>query len=237
MRPSRTKSSIRQVHVQLATVLAIVLVTGFVAQSAFAHPFDCQHNHCGLLTKQSPPDILVGQVEAVATTKQTLQVFHWARKHHYWHNVPADAHGYPAFVTLLSLSIPVFEHGQPKRRSVTVAMTREEYDSGPIKPGAVIRYAPHVFYGNNAAYRNARTHKDPVKEAYWWTLGCIAQLCAPNDNQCVARYHPGRFNWHTGAQLTLTTGAPMPNGIKIDTLTLLPKPPSQRLGQQTKYSN
>lgn len=209
------------------TAAALFWIALLIAPSAFAQPFDCPHNHCGLLTKQSPPDILVGQIEAVATSKQTLQVFHWARDHHFWHNVPADAQGYPAFVTLLSLSIPVTKNGHTNRHSVTVAMTREEYESGPILPGAVIRYAPHAFYGNNAAYRNARTQHDPLKESYWWTLGCIAQLCAPNDSQCLARYRPGRFDWHSGAQLDLTSGTPTPNGIVIDTLTLLPQPRPQ----------
>ena len=226
MRSSSMEAPTGRVAMPLTVLSALLFASCLSAQPTLARPFDCQHNHCGLLTEQAPPDILVGQVEAVATTKQSLHVFDWARTHQYWHDVPVNAPGYPAFVVLLSLSIPTIEHRQPSHRSVTVAMTREEYDSGPIQPGAMIRYAPHAFYGDNAAYRNARTHQDPVKESYWWTLGCVAQLCAPEDTQCIAHYQPGRFNWHTGAQLNLTTGASTPNGAEIDTLTLLPKSPN-----------
>ncbi len=199
-----------------------MLVLGSPCVDAQSHDiaFDCQHNHCGLLAKESTPDIVIGVVESVASPKLMMSVFHWARANGYWQKVPANAQDYLDFMQLVSITVP----SSTGRRSVTVSLTREEYNSGPFKPGALVRYAPHALFGNSAAYRNSITHQDPVKESYWWVLGCVAQLCAPQDDQCIARYRQGRFNWHTGAQLQLETGKTMPHGEVIDPNTLLPKP-------------
>ncbi|MHB8921605.1 MAG: hypothetical protein ACYC3N_11345 [Halothiobacillus sp.] len=191
----------------------------FYALPAVAQPFDCMHHQCGLLAHESTPDIVVGVVESVATPEQMMSVFHWARAHGYWQKVPANAQDYLDFMQLISISVK-----GTGTRSVTVSMTREEYNSGPLKPGALVRYAPHDLFGNSAAYRNSITHQDPVKESYWWVLGCVAQLCAPQDDRCLARYQQGRFDWHTGSQLHLETGQAMPHGVVIDPVTLLPKP-------------
>lgn len=196
-----------------------LLVTLLFALPVQAQPFDCAHNHCGLLAKEETPDIIIGVVESVASPKQMMSVFHWARGNGYWQKVPANAQDYLGFMQLVSITVP----SAAGRQSVTVSLTREEYNSGPLKPGALVRYAPHAFFGNSAAYRDSITHKSPVKESYWWVLGCVAQLCAPQDDHCTDRYMQGRFNWHTGAQLQLETGETLPHGGIIDPSTLLPR--------------
>lgn len=205
----------------IISTAAALVVSLSCSLPASAEPFDCGHRQCGLLTREGNPDIVIGVVEAVASPKQMNTVFHWARSHGYWQKVPADGHEYLDFTQLLSVSVP----SASGAKSVSVLMTREEYNAGPLKPGALVRYAPHESFGNSAAYRNAITHKDPVKESYWWVLGCVAQLCSPQDTSCRSRYRQGRFSWHTGHQLQLNTGDVLPHGLVIDPMTLLPKTP------------
>ncbi len=183
------------------------------AMPANAEPFDCARNKCGLLTLENNPDLVVGTVEAVATQAQMKTVFQWARRHGYWKDLPADGHGYPDFVQLLSITV----HSPSGNRSVTVLMTREEFDASSLAHGALVRYSPH-----DAAH-DAITYPDPAKQSYWVLVGCVAQLCAPEDKECRPRYRPGRFARHSGAQLNVDTGQPLRNGVEIDPQTLLPK--------------
>lgn len=188
---------------------AIALLLLWVCASpAIASPFDCTHHHCGLITHGNNPDLVVGTVEATATAKQMQAVFHWARAHDYWSTLPADGRDYLGFVRLVSLKV--------HRRSVTVLMTREEYDASPFRPGALVRYSPH-----NAAH-DAISYKNPAKEAYWRLVGCVAQLCPAKDKACRARYRLGLFDRQSGRQLSFLDRRPVANGLLINPNTLLP---------------
>lgn len=204
----------------VATAFVFVVVSMPVPQ-VMAAPFDCGTNDCGLLTRGNNPDLVIGRVETIGSKTQMKSVFHWAYSHGYWKTLPADAHDYLSFVQLVSLRIP----GLPTPRSVTVLMTRKEFDSGPLKPGALVRYSPH-----DAAH-DAITYKDRSKQAYWVLVGCVAQLCATGDTACAARYQSGVFNRHTGAQLHIENNQPMVNGVVIDPQTLLPKDWHKRVTQ------
>ena len=193
---------------------AIWLLGGlFAVFPVSAAPFDCSHNRCGLLARGTNPNLVVGSVDAVASDLQMKTVFSWAHAHGYWNTLPADGHGYLPFVQLVSVSVPT-ESGS---RSVTVLMTREEFNSGPLKPGALVRYSPH-----DAAH-DAITYKDPAKQAYWVLVGCVAQLCAAEDTACIGRYALGKFERHSGFQLHLHGKRPLVNGVVIDPTTLLPR--------------
>lgn len=200
-------------HISRSLLTTGLFLAGcFAVRVAFAAPFDCVHNHCGLLTQGNNPDLVVGTVDAVANASQMKTVFRWARTHGYWKSLPADGHGYLPFVQLVSVSVPAASG----TRSVSVLMTRKEFKSGPLKPGALVRYSPH-----DAAH-DAISYKDPAKEAYWKLVGCVAQLCAPGDTGCIRRYRPGKFDRHSGVQLSLDGHRPALNGVAVNTTTLLP---------------
>lgn len=192
--------------------MALLILLGVVPPAAAA-PFDCERNHCGLLTRDNNPDLVIGTVEAVATPAQMRAVLDWAHAHGYWKSLPGNGRRYLNFIRLVSLRVP----HSPESRSATVLMTREEFDSGPLKPGAVVRYSPH-----DAAH-DAITYEDPSKQAYWALVGCVAQLCAAGDKDCIHRYRPGRFSRRTGVELNLASGRPLQNGAIIDPQTMLPR--------------
>jgi hypothetical protein len=201
------------------TLTFFTLLLSFLFVSpALAEPFDCAHNHCGLLARNNNPDLVIGTIEAVATQEQMKRVFHWAKANGYWKDLPADAHGYFDFVQLVSVAVPT-----PKgSKSVTVLMTHEEYESGPLAKGALVRYSPH-----DAAH-DAITYPDPAKQSYWVLVGCVAQLCAAEDQACHGHYQMGRYSRHSGVQLQVESGEPVLNGVIIDPQTLLPKSTEQQ---------
>ncbi len=195
-------------------VSVIALLLGLSTTSPLlAAPFDCAHNRCGLLTPGNNRDLVIGTVEAVATPAQMKSVLRWAQAHGYWSSLPADGRGYLSFVQLVSVAVP---HASGAR-SATVLMTREEFASGPLQAGALVRYSPH-----DAAH-DAITYKDPSKQAYWVLVGCVAQLCAKGDTACAARYRSGRFSRKSGRQLNLVSGHPLRHGALIDPQTMLPR--------------
>lgn len=196
----------------LACWASTVLCLGLFAAPALAKSFDCARRHCALLTRGNNPDLVVGTVEATATPAQMRAVYRWSRRHGYWTSLPANARKRLNFIRLVSVSVPSARGS----RSVTVLMTRQEYDSGPLKPGALVRYTPH-----DGPHR-AITFKDRAKEAYWLLVGCVAQLCAPGDTACAGHYRQGLFARRSGRQLQLGNLRLKPNGTMIDPGTLLP---------------
>lgn len=188
------------------------------ASAVQAKPFDCIHNHCGLLTRGNNPDLVVGKIDGIATPTQMRTIFRWARRHGYWKTLPPGGRGELKYVQLVSLSVP----DPTGHRSVTVLMTRQEFKAAGMHLGAFVRYSPH-----DAAH-DAISYKDPVHQAYWVLVGCVAQLCAPGDRACVSRYKPGRFSHKTGHQLHLVSGQPMAHGTVIDPLTILPVSPKSQ---------
>lgn len=191
---------------------AIALVVLCAVTSVDAKPFDCVEHHCGLLTKGNNPDLVVGTLDGIASKKTMRHVFDWARRHGYWSSLPSNGIGYLKYVRLVSVAVLT----STGNRSVTVLMTRQEFESASLQLGAFVRYSPH-----DSAH-DAISYKDPVHQAYWMLVGCVAQLCAPNDQGCVARYLSGRFNRKDGHELRLASGIPVKKGSVIDPLTLLP---------------
>lgn len=196
---------------QAASVVSLLCLWLFISP-VLASPFDCAHAHCGLITRGTNPDLVVGTVEAAATSAELAAVFRWAHAHGYWQTLPAHRHGYVQFMQLLSLAVAT----PAGPRSVSVLMSREEYDAGPFERGALVRYSPH-----DAAH-DAITYGDPARQAYWALVGCVAQLCAVGDGACIARYRQGLFNRRTGVQLEMDTRRAMRGGATIDPHTLLP---------------
>ncbi|HET7307193.1 MAG TPA: hypothetical protein VFK24_05190 [Gammaproteobacteria bacterium] len=183
-----------------------------LATSASAQPFKCINNSCGLITRGNNPNLVVGTVEAVATKAQMRRVLRWARNHGYWKSLPTNASKQLGLIQLLSLCLST----SSGVRSVTVLMMRDEYKASPLQFGALVRYSPHDAAHEDISYDNK------IKEAYWLLVGCVAQLCAPGDADCAARYRSGVFNRATGAQLDIATGQPLSHGVLINPLTLLP---------------
>lgn len=118
-----------------------VLLLVFIAATpiALANSFDCASNHCGLPTRGNNSHLIVGTIESVATRVQTKEVFQWARHHGYWSNLPDNADGFTKFVQLVSLAVK----SSTGSHSVTVLMTRKEFDASPLQKGALVRYSPH----------------------------------------------------------------------------------------------
>ncbi len=193
---------------RVALALAILFSAGLVD----AKPFDCANHQCGLLTKGNNRDLVVGTVDGVASRPEMRKVFAWAHRHGYWSSLPDKGAGYLKYMQLISLSVPV----SGERRSVTVLMTRQEFESASLQIGAFVRYSPH-----DSAH-DAISYKNPVHEAYWVLVGCVAQLCAPGDDDCRSRYRAGRFDHKSGHQLRVANGKPLTDGIFINPLTLLP---------------
>lgn len=184
----------------------------FLTAPVSAAPFNCTNNNCGLIVAGNNPHLVVGTVEAIATPAQVQAVYRWARAHGYWKSLPATSHAYLSFVQPVSLSVPT----PTGPRSVTVLMTSEEFKASPLKPGALVRYSPH-----DAAHE-AITYENAAKQAYWLLVGCVAQLCAPGDGDCMGRYRGGLYSRDSGAQLSIGSGRPLEGGTVINPLTLLP---------------
>lgn len=125
-----------------------------------------------------------------------------------------DPDGFAEFVQLVSLAVP----SPSGSHSVTVLMTRQEFEASPLQKGALVRYSPH-----DAAHE-AITYPDPAKQAYWVLVGCVAQLCAPGDDACRHRYRAGIYDQSTGVELKIGTDEPISGGVIINPLTLLPEP-------------
>lgn len=165
-----------------------------------------------MVTNGAYKNYVIGRLTHVGSDADMKQVYHWAKMHGYWKDLPNSAAPYLKDVKLVTLTLPPSADDHP----VTVFMEREEYDAAPYVIGDLVRYTPHG--GDGMAPKH-----DPVGLRLFHGLtGCVATLCSQRDLACIKRYRPGVFTKAQGKQVNVSTGALVPDGMRIDPISLLP---------------
>ena len=178
-----------------------------------ALPLRCSDNQCGLRADGAYANLVIGRLEYVGSAADMATVFHWAKAHRYWKNLPLSAESYLRDVQLVTISVPKRLSSQP----VTLFMLQSEYAAAPYHVGDLVRYAPH-----DAAHDEAAKGSPAYLALFHGLSGCVATLCQKNDKACFARYRQGAFNTTHGQSLDLETGRLIQGGIRIDPTSLLP---------------
>jgi len=184
-----------------------------VAAVSRAASLGCTNNRCGLLTDGEYHNLIIGRLVHVGSPSETKRVLHWAKTHGYWKSLPNTASPYVKDIKLVRIALPRSLAKHP----VTVFIQAEEYHTDPLPVGALVRYSPH-----------GERHEAPPKadadelSLYHGLTGCVASLCKPGDSACSKRYRQGVFTKKTGAPVDPTTGKILPEGHRIDPVSLLP---------------
>lgn len=170
----------------------------------------CTVDHCGLLADGVYTNLVIGRLDDVGSDADTARVFRWAKAHGYWKNLPAAVQPYLRDVKLVTIT---GEAGHP----VTLFMLKTEYASAPYHVGDLVRYAPH-----DAAHDETAQGGPADLALFHGLTGCVATLCQKGDGACFKRYRQGAFTTTHGQQVSLATGRLMPEGARIDPVSLLP---------------
>ena len=173
--------------------------------------FDCQTQECGLLSGKAYGSQIVGYLDRVADPAESEKIFKWGRKNKRWQHLPAGADDFYKSVGIVSIS----SDGSGVKHPVSVMLPRPEVDAIQFKPGDLVRYTPHRRENENPP------ENTPEAIAYWSVTGCVAVLCRAADKACHSKYKQGVYRLPDGVQVTLA-GKPYPNGIVIDTQSMLP---------------
>lgn len=170
----------------------------------------CNADHCGLLADGAYSNLVIGRLADVGADADMTRVFHWAKAHGYWKNLPAAVQPYLRDVKLVTIA---GEAGHP----VTLFMLQTEYASAPYHVGDLVRYAPH-----DAAHDETAQGGPADLALFHGLTGCVATLCQKGDGACFKRYRQGAFTTTDGQQVSLATGHLMPEGARVDPVSLLP---------------
>ena len=173
----------------------------------------CTVDHCGLLADGAYSNLVIGRLDDVGTDADMTQIFRWAKAHGYWKNLPAAVQPYLRDVKLVTIAVPEGMAGRP----VTLFMLKTEYASAPYHVGDLVRYAPH-----DAAHDETAQGGPADLALFHGLTGCVATLCQKGDGACFKRYRQGAFSTTHGQQVSLATGHLMPEGARIDPVSLLP---------------
>jgi hypothetical protein len=173
-------------------------------------PLHCTVDHCGLLADGAYTNLVIGRLDDVGSDADTARVFRWAKAHGYWKNLPAAVQPYLRDVKLVTIA---GEAGHP----VTLFMLKTEYASAPYHVGDLVRYAPH-----DAAHDETAQGGPADLALFHGLTGCVATLCQKGDAACFKRYRQGAFTTAHGQQISLATGHLIPEGARIDPVSLLP---------------
>ena len=199
----------------IALLVFAVLLSSPSARAAGStrSPLRCGTDHCGLLTDGAYPNLVIGRLDDVGTPADMTQVFHWAKAHGYWKNLPASVQPYLRDVKLVTIAVPKGMASHP----VTLFMLQTEYGSAPYRVGDLVRYAPH-----DAAHDETAQGGPADLALFHGLTGCVATLCQKRDAACFKRYRQGAFTTTRGEQISLATGDHVPEGARIDPISLLP---------------
>lgn len=194
-----------------AKVLFVLLTLG--SSAASADSFDCDENHCNLFARGTYPNLVVGEVAAVASDKEAIKVFRWAKSHGHWPTLPDDESAFVKLVQVMSIAVP----NDGETTELTLLMSREEFETSEIYPGDFARYTSHLFDEPMSA-----TFESKTARLYWDLFGCIAVLCRADDKDCPNRYAPGVYRVKDGIGLDPETGKPLTPVRKVDPETYFP---------------
>ena len=190
--------------------LAVCGLSGalLLPMNAFATPFDCAHNHCGIAIDGEYPNLVVGTVDGVASPQQQEKIFTAARRQGLWHFLPPGAAAFAKQIQIISINVMP---GQ----SLTVMESREEMNTTPVTVGELVRFSPH---------RGIYDTPHPG-DPYWFTFGCVAVLCSAGDLDCQKGFQPGLYRVSDGAELDASGRHAVPGGTVIDTMSMHVKTP------------
>lgn len=197
---------------QLSALLAFAFLLSIPsARAAGSDPSPhCTVDHCGLLADGVYTNLVIGRLDDVGNEADMARVFQWAKAHGYWKNLPAAVQPYLRDVKLVTIA---GESGHP----VTLFMLQTEYASAPYHVGDLVRYAPH-----DAAHDETAQGGPADLALFHGLTGCVATLCQKGDAACFKRYRQGAFTTAHGQQINLATGHLIPEGARIDPVSLLP---------------
>ncbi len=170
--------------------------------------FHCDERYCAMPSQGSYPYIVIGLFQAMATVKQSQQLFIDTRTQHRWLSLPDDPAAFYASLQPVSITLT-------DGNALAVLMAQDEVYATTPKPGDLVRYSPHF-----GAYELPPT--DPKARAYWSIDGCVAVICRAQDRACFSRYAQGVFRRPDGMAISPKTFKPLPQGTVIDVQSLLP---------------
>jgi hypothetical protein len=186
---------------------SLAISCGLPTLPAFAAPFDCHGNRCGILLDAPLKEFVVGTIDGVATPAQSAALLARAQAAGFWRLFPPRAPEFSEKIQPISVS---FAPGH----SITVLAGADETRMLRLRTGEIIRFAPH-----------RGLHEKPrPNDPYWVGIGCVAPLCAPGDTLCASGFHPGLYRLSDGAELDDSGLHALPGGIRIDTMSMRPKP-------------
>lgn len=195
----------------------MTLLLGWLPAVVPAAPFDCESQRCGLPGEAPYGNLVIAEVEQVATDEAAAALFRGARAHGYWQALPDDPVAFAKAIRPLSVAIP----GRGESASLTLLMSRALTGGIEFQPGDLIRYQPRAAREERSGSRDG----DPVEAVYGEIHGCVAVLCRAEDMACPARYRPGIYRPGTGEPLDPAAGTPLPAGPRIDPFTYFPLRP------------
>jgi hypothetical protein len=187
-----------------------VFLTGLCAASvAGASPPGCKVGDCGLRQAAPFAHIVVARLSHVVTDDAMRRLYRWG-KAGVWKHLPDDEADYLARNRVLVL--PADDKGTP----LMLHMSHEEYRRLVFHEGDLVRYTPRLA--------GLPHPSGPAPSIYSTLSGCIMVLCRAEDSACAAHYRTGVFRHADGVQIDPRTQQPLPGGVTIDPLSLLPKP-------------
>lgn len=192
--------------------IASLLCAG-IALAADAPP-GCDAADCGIRRAAAYPHLVIGRLVRVASEAEMRALYRWARAGA-WKGFGDSEADYLERNRLLIL--PADDAGTP----VWLHMSHEEYRRVTFQSGDLLRYTPRTAGGSDAA-----------PSIYSALAGCIAILCRAEDRACAQQYRAGVFRRADGVQIDFVTEAPLPAGVTIDPLSLLPRGASAGVSQQ-----
>jgi hypothetical protein len=189
---------------------AILLVFCTVLWMDIAHadetPPGCPAGDCGLSESGARPfdAIVLGAPKKVLTLDEMRALYRWA-KPRVWRDFPDDEADY-----LDRNRVVLLPTGAPGK-DVLVHMARSDYFPEAYRPGALVRYTPRAM---------PDTYTPDGRPAHSALAGCVALVCGAGDAACLAEYPTGMFRFNDGIELDPRTKTPLPNGRRIDPVSL-----------------
>ncbi|MDR2031681.1 MAG: hypothetical protein LBP86_05390, partial [Azoarcus sp.] len=190
----------------LAALLLLPTCTG--AAQAGGRPPGCPEGSgdCGLAESGLTPynAILIGQPLGTLDDDEMRALYRWA-KTRMWKDFPDDEADYLERNRVLLM--PTGAPGQ----YVFVHFARLDHEPRFHTPASLLRYTPRAL--PDSFYPDGR----PIHSAL---AGCVAVLCVAGDVPCFGDYLRGRFRFNDGLELDPLAGTPLPNGRRIDPVSL-----------------
>lgn len=169
-------------------------------------PPGCPAGDCGLTESGARPfdAIVIGSPRKVLSLDEMRALYRWA-KSRVWRDFPDDEADYLARNRVALL--PTGAAG----KDVLVHMAVTDYFPEAYLPGALIRYTPRAM---------PDSHTPDGRPVHSVLAGCVALVCSAGDTACLKEYPTGMFRFNDGIELNPDTKTPLPNGRRIDPVSL-----------------